>query len=31
MHPGDDTEAVLAGWGFEPSEVARLRDLDAVL
>jgi alpha-methylacyl-CoA racemase len=30
-HPGDDTEAVLAGWGFEPSEVARLRDLDAVL
>jgi hypothetical protein len=31
MHPGADTEAVLGRWGFEPNEVARLRDLDAVL
>jgi alpha-methylacyl-CoA racemase len=31
MHPGDDTEAVLAGWGFEAAEVERLRDLGAVL
>jgi alpha-methylacyl-CoA racemase len=31
MHPGDDTEAVLGRWGFEPKEVARLRDLGAVL
>jgi alpha-methylacyl-CoA racemase len=31
MHPGDDTGAVLAGWGFEAAEVARLRDLGAVL
>jgi alpha-methylacyl-CoA racemase len=31
MHPGDDTEAVLGRWGFAPNEVARLRDLDAVL
>jgi alpha-methylacyl-CoA racemase len=26
MHPGADTEAVLAGWGFDGDEVARLRD-----
>jgi alpha-methylacyl-CoA racemase len=31
MHPGDDTGAVLAGWGFEAAEVERLRDLGAVL
>jgi alpha-methylacyl-CoA racemase len=30
-HPGADTETVLARWGFEPDEVARLRDLGAVL
>jgi alpha-methylacyl-CoA racemase len=26
MHPGADTETVLAGWGFERDEVERLRD-----
>jgi alpha-methylacyl-CoA racemase len=31
MHPGVNTEAVLARWGFEPGEVARLRDIGAVL
>jgi alpha-methylacyl-CoA racemase len=31
MHPGADTEAVLARWGFESHEVARLRDARAVL
>jgi alpha-methylacyl-CoA racemase len=31
VHPGDDTEAVLGRWDFEPKEVARLRDLGAVL
>jgi alpha-methylacyl-CoA racemase len=31
MHPGADTEAVLAGWGFDADEVARLRDLGALL
>src|SRR5436309_12111642 len=31
MHPGADTDAVLAGWGFDGDEVARLRDLGAVL
>jgi alpha-methylacyl-CoA racemase len=30
-HPGADTEAVLARWGFEADEVARLRDVGAVL
>ena len=30
-HPGGDTDAVLAGWGFDVDEVARLRDLGAVL
>jgi alpha-methylacyl-CoA racemase len=31
MHPGDDTDAVLAGWGFEASEIERLRNSGAVL
>jgi alpha-methylacyl-CoA racemase len=31
MHPGDDTEAVLGRWGFEPDEVAKLRAAGAVL
>ena len=31
MHPGDDTEAVLAGWGFEPVEVEKLRATGTVL
>jgi len=31
MHPGGDTDAVMAGWGFDGDEVARLRDLGAVL
>jgi hypothetical protein len=31
MHPGGDTVSVLAGWGFDGDEVARLRDLGAVL
>jgi alpha-methylacyl-CoA racemase len=31
MHPGDDTHAVLARWGFERAEVSRLRELGAVL
>ena len=31
MHPGVDTDAVLSGWGFDGSEVARLRDTGAVL
>jgi crotonobetainyl-CoA:carnitine CoA-transferase CaiB-like acyl-CoA transferase len=31
MHPGADAEAVLAGWGFEPDEVARLRDAGVVV
>jgi crotonobetainyl-CoA:carnitine CoA-transferase CaiB-like acyl-CoA transferase len=31
MHPGGDTDAVLAGWGFDGDEVSRLRDLGAVL
>src|SRR6266545_4473443 len=31
MHPGGDTDSVLAGWGFDGDEVARLRDLGAVL
>jgi crotonobetainyl-CoA:carnitine CoA-transferase CaiB-like acyl-CoA transferase len=31
MHPGTDTDAVLAGWGFDQDEVARLRDTGAVL
>jgi alpha-methylacyl-CoA racemase len=31
MHPGEDTEGVLAGWGFEANDVARLRDLGALL
>ena len=31
MHPGGDSAAVLAGWGFDGDEVARLRDLGAVL
>jgi crotonobetainyl-CoA:carnitine CoA-transferase CaiB-like acyl-CoA transferase len=31
MHPGADTEVVLAAWGFEADEVERLRDAGAVL
>jgi alpha-methylacyl-CoA racemase len=31
MHPGADTEGVLAGWGFEADDVTRLRDTGAVL
>jgi alpha-methylacyl-CoA racemase len=31
MHPGDDTEAVLAGWGFDATEIADLRASGAVL
>jgi len=31
MHPGADTEAVLAGWGFDADEVARLRDAGVVV
>jgi alpha-methylacyl-CoA racemase len=31
MHPGGDTDAVLAGWGFDSDEVTRLRNLGAVL
>jgi alpha-methylacyl-CoA racemase len=31
MHAGDDTEAVLGRWGFDPAEVARLRGAGAVL
>jgi alpha-methylacyl-CoA racemase len=31
MHAGDDTETVLGRWGFDPAEVARLRDAGAVL
>ncbi|MGH9014842.1 MAG: CaiB/BaiF CoA transferase family protein [Acidimicrobiia bacterium] len=31
MHAGDDTEAVLGRWGFDPAEVARLREAGAVL
>jgi alpha-methylacyl-CoA racemase len=31
MHPGADTDAVLAGWGFDHDELARLRDAGAVL
>jgi hypothetical protein len=31
MHPGDDTDTVLARWGFDRAEVARLRDAGAVL
>jgi alpha-methylacyl-CoA racemase len=30
-HPGADTDAVLARWGFDPDEVTRLRDAGAVL
>jgi crotonobetainyl-CoA:carnitine CoA-transferase CaiB-like acyl-CoA transferase len=31
MHPGADTEAVLAGWGFDADEVARLGDAGVVV
>jgi alpha-methylacyl-CoA racemase len=31
MHPGDDTDAVLSGWGFAANEIERLRDSGAVL
>jgi alpha-methylacyl-CoA racemase len=31
MHPGDDAETVLADWGIEAADVARLRDAGAVL
>jgi hypothetical protein len=31
MHAGDDTDAVLGRWGFDPAEVARLRGAGAVL
>ena len=31
MHAGDDAEAVLGRWGFDPAEVARLREAGAVL
>jgi alpha-methylacyl-CoA racemase len=31
MHPGADTTTVLSDWGFASTEVARLRDLGAVL
>lgn len=31
MHPGDDTEDVLARWGFSSDDVARLRETGAVL
>jgi alpha-methylacyl-CoA racemase len=31
MHPGADTEAVLAGWGFDAADVERLREVGAVL
>jgi alpha-methylacyl-CoA racemase len=31
MHPGTGTEAVLAGWGFDGDEVARLRSAGVVV
>jgi len=31
MHPGADTEAVLADWGFDGVEVARLRDAGVIV
>ena len=31
MHPGADTQAVLAGWGFHADEVERLRDAGVVV
>ena len=31
MHPGADTETVLAGWGFDANEVERLRAAGAVV